>query len=173
MSATDNLVSIGELLNFNKNRIDIGSYSVVSPVAEDALDYYNYYLLDSTFIDSRKVYKLEVEPKNQADALVEGNLLIADSTYDVVDVDFGFNEGVRIPFVKNLRYRQHVAQFENLYWMPVELRFTADIEIKFPGVPDGSASTWRLRSMTIRLRPVMTRAHSTSMLLRLPKQRQI
>ena len=136
MSATDNLVSIGELLNFNKNRIDIGSYSVVSPVAEDALDYYNYYLLDSTYIDSRKIYKLEVEPKNQADALVEGNLLIADSTYDVVDVDFGFNEGVRLPFVKNLRYRQHVAQFENLYWMPVELRFTADIEVKFPGIPD-------------------------------------
>lgn len=136
MSAADNLVTIGEMLNFNKNRIDIGSYSVVSPVAEDALGYYNYYLLDSTYIDSRKVYKLEVEPKNQADALVEGYLLIADSTYDVVDVDFGFNEGVRLPFVKDLRYVQRVAQFENLYWMPIEIRFTADVVIKFPGIPD-------------------------------------
>lgn len=136
MSAADNLVSIGELLNFNKNRIDIGNYSVVSPVAEDALGYYNYYLLDSTYVDSRKVYKLEVEPKNQADALVEGFLLIADSTYDVVDVDFGFNEGVRIPFVNDLRYVQRVAQFENMYWMPIEIRFTADVVISFPGIPD-------------------------------------
>ncbi len=136
MSAADNLVSIGELLNFNKNRIDIGSYSVVSPVAEDALGYYNYYLLDSTYIDSRKIYKIEVEPKNQADALVEGYLMIADSTYDVVDVDFGFNEGVRIPFVKDLRYIQRVAQFENLYWMPIEIRFTADVAISFPGIPN-------------------------------------
>ncbi len=135
MEAADNLVSIGEMLNFNKNRIDIGDYSVVSPVAEDALDYYNYYLLDSTYIDNSKVYKLEAEPKNQADALVAGYVYIADSTYDVVDVDLGFNEGVRLPFVKNLRYRQRVVQFENLYWMPVELRFTADVEIKFPGIP--------------------------------------
>ncbi len=136
LAAADNLVSIGELLNFNKNRLDIGSYSVVSPVADDALGYYNYYLLDSTSIDNHKVYKLEAEPKNQADALVEGYVFIADSTFDVVDVDLGFNEGVRIPFIKNLHYRQRVAQFENQYWMPIELRFTADVEIKFPGVPD-------------------------------------
>ena len=136
LAAADNLVSIGELLNFNKNRLDIGSYSVVSPVADDALGYYNYYLLDSTSIDNHKVYKLEAEPKNQADALVAGYVFIADSTFDVVDVDLGFNEGVRMPFVKNLHYRQRVAQFENQYWMPIELRFTADVEIKFPGVPD-------------------------------------
>ncbi|MGB5106014.1 MAG: DUF5686 family protein [Candidatus Zixiibacteriota bacterium] len=136
MESADNLVSIGELLNFNKNRLEIGSYSVVSPVAEDALGYYNYYLLDSTSMDNHKVYKLEAEPKNQADALVAGYVFIADSSFDVVDVDLGFNKGVRLPFVKNLRYRQRVAQFENQYWMPIELRFTADVEVKFPGFPD-------------------------------------
>lgn len=136
LDATENLVSIGEMLNFNKNRLELGRYSVVSPVAEDALDFYNYYLYDSTYVDNRKVYKLEAEPKNQADPLVAGYLFIADSTFDVVDVDFGFNEGVRMSFVKNLHYRQRVAQFENQYWMPIEIRFTADVEISFPGIPD-------------------------------------
>ncbi len=136
VDAVNNLVSLGEFLNFNKNRFEIGEYAVVSPVADDALKYYNYYLLDSLMIDHRKVYKLEAEPKNQADALVEGYIFIADSTFDVVDVEVGFNDGVRLPFVTDLRYTQRVAQFEDQYWMPVEIKFEATVEIKFPGIPN-------------------------------------
>lgn len=136
LDAVDNLVAIGEFLNFNKNRLEIGQYSVVSPVAEDALKYYNYYLLDSTWVDGNKVFKLEAEPKNQADALVAGYIFIADSTYDVVDVEVGFNEGVRLPFVTGLKYSQRVAPFADHYWMPVEIKFGATIEIDFPGIPD-------------------------------------
>ncbi len=136
VNPAENLLSIGEFLNFNRNRIEIGDYQIVSPVAEDALGYYNYYLLDSTYTDQRKIYKLEVEPKNQADALVEGYIFIADSTFDMVDMDIGFNDGVRMPFVKDLRYQQRVANFENKYWMPIELRFSAVVEIDFPGIPD-------------------------------------
>ncbi len=136
LDPTENLVSIGEILNFNANRLDLGKYEVVSPVADDALNFYDYYLLDSTWIDTHKVYRLEVEAKNQADPLVQGELLIADSTFDVVGVDVGFNEGVRTPFVSNLRYKQTLAQFDSQYWMPVEIAFSAIIEIKFPGIPD-------------------------------------
>lgn len=136
MNPAENILTIGEVLNFNYNRLDIGRYSVVSPVAEDALDFYDYYLIDSTYIDTSKVYRLGVEPKNQADPLVEGELLIVGSTYDVVGIDVTLNEGVRIPFVTRINYRQSVAQFSGQYWMPVEIAINARIDIDFPGVPD-------------------------------------
>jgi hypothetical protein len=133
---TQNLISLGELLNFNANRLEMGKYEVVSPVAEDALDFYDYYLLDSTYVDNNKVYRLEVDPKNDADPLVKGELLIADSTFDVVGVDGTFNQGVRMPFVSKLHYQQTYAQFEGQYWMPVTIAFSAEVNVDFPGVPN-------------------------------------
>ncbi|TFH61423.1 MAG: carboxypeptidase-like regulatory domain-containing protein, partial [Candidatus Zixiibacteriota bacterium] len=62
LPAEGNLVGVGEILNFNRNRIDLGRYSIVSPTAKDALDHYNYYLKDSVYVDNRRIYRLEIEP---------------------------------------------------------------------------------------------------------------
>ncbi|MGD8922736.1 MAG: DUF5686 family protein, partial [Candidatus Zixiibacteriota bacterium] len=133
--AAGNLMTVGEILNFNKNRLEVGDYLVVSPTATDAMDYYNYYLMDTVFIDSQRVFVLEIEPKNQVDPLFTGSISIVDSTFDVVVVDVGPNEGIRLPFVDSLRYRQRLAQFDNRYWMPVEIRFSGIVKIKVPGIP--------------------------------------
>ncbi len=137
MEAENNLVTIGEILNFNRNRIELGEYSIVSPTAEDALDHYNYYLIDTVYIDSLAVFKLEIEPKNPDEPLFQGFIQIADSTYDVVEVDVGFSRGVDIPMLKSPRYSQKLACFQNEYWMPVEIRFGADVEfdVAIPGIP--------------------------------------
>jgi hypothetical protein len=133
--AEGNLVGVGEILNFNRNRIDLGRYSIVSPTAKDALDYYNYYLKDTVYIDNRRIYRLEIEPKKETTPLFVGHISIADSTYDVVEVDVGFNKAVEIAFMDSLRYRQRFAQLENEYWMPIEITLLADVSIKFPGIP--------------------------------------
>jgi len=135
--AEGNMVSVGEILNFNKNRLDIGKYAVVSPTAKDALDFYNYYLLDTTVIDGRAVFRLEIEPQSEIDPLFVGFIHIADSTYDVVAVDVGFNKGVDFPFVSNLRYRQDFARLQGDFWMPVKIQFSGEfhIDFPFPGVP--------------------------------------
>lgn len=137
IEADDNLVTVGQILNFNKNRIDLGKYSVVSPTAEDALDFYNYYLIDTVYLDSQPVFRMEIEPKSDADPLFVGTIDIADSTYDVVQVDVGFNDAVRFEFIKNPRYSQRFAKFENEYWMPIEIQFASEVHlgVKFPGIP--------------------------------------
>lgn len=130
-----NLVGVGEILNFNRNRIEIGKYSIVSPTANDALDHYNYYLKDTLYLDGRRLYRLEIEPKSEYKPLFFGTISIADSTYDVAEVNVGFNKAVEIPFLDSLRYRQRFAQLENEYWMPIEIALTAEVKIKFPGIP--------------------------------------
>jgi hypothetical protein len=135
LPAEANLVVVGGILNFNKNRIEIDQWEVVLPVATDALDYYNYYLIDSITIDDRKVYRLEVEPRSEAVPLVIGQIQIVDSTFDVVGVDVGFNEVIDAPYLDSLRYRQQSALFAEEYWMPVSVGFSAVVEINFPGIP--------------------------------------
>ncbi len=130
--AEGNLVTVGEIVNFNLNRIEIGRYSIVSPTAEDALDHYNYYLMDTLYQDALAIFRLEIEPKNPQDPLFEGIIHIADSTFDVVMVDVGFSPGVETSLLINPRYSQRFAQFENEYWMPIEIRFGAGVEFKTP-----------------------------------------
>jgi len=129
------LIAVGELTNFNENRLDFGEFSVVSPTAKDALDYYNYYLLDTVYIDSQIVFRLEIEPKGETDPLFAGTIDIVDSTFAVVGVDLGFNEAFDIPYVVNPRYSEHYSQFEDEYWMPIEISFSGLVKISFPGIP--------------------------------------
>ena len=137
VNAETNLVTVGRILNFNANRIDFGQYSIVSPTATDALSSYNYYLIDTVYLDGRTVFRLEVEPKSNADPLFVGTIDIADSTFDVVAVDMGVNEAVRLPFLDSLRYAQKFALFNNEYWMPVDIRFSGQVHfgVKLPEIP--------------------------------------
>jgi len=137
IQAEGNLVTVGEIRNFNRNRIELDRYSIVSPTAEDALDHYNYYLLDTVYIDSLAIFRLEIEPKNPDEPLFQGFIHIADSSFDVVEVDVGFSRGVVFPLFDSLRYAQRFARFENDYWMPIEVRFSGKVQfdVSLPGIP--------------------------------------
>jgi len=136
IDAAENLLSVGQLLNFNQNRLDLGRYNVVSPTAEDALDHYNYYLADTLYFDGAPVFRLEIEPKNETEPLFAGTIDIADSTYEVVGVDVTFSKGFDTRFMKDIRYTQTYAEFQNEIWMPVEIRFTALLKLGIPAFPD-------------------------------------
>lgn len=131
----NNLISIGEILNFNLNRIEFGQYLVASPTAEDALDYYNYYLMDTIYIDNKPVFHLEFEPRSQSVPLLAGFIDIADSTYDVVGVSVTPNEALKFPMILELQYSQRFAEFPGDIWMPIEERINGRIDIPFPGIP--------------------------------------
>lgn len=135
IEAANNLISVGNILDFNKNRLDFGEYSVVSPVAKDALDHYNYYLMDTLFIDSLAVFRLEIEPKNNYEPLFIGTIDIADSSYAVVGVNVTLSEGFDLQMVDSLHYMQVYERFEIDRWMPIEIRLYADVTIPLPLIP--------------------------------------
>ncbi len=132
LPAEGNQVGVGEILNFNRNRIDIGRYSLVSPTAKDALDHYDYYLRDTVSVDGRRIFRLMIEPRRESEPLFVGNISIADSTYDVVEVDVGFNKAVEIPFLDSL-ISQRCRQLERVTDADeITLRLS---HIKFPNPP--------------------------------------
>jgi hypothetical protein len=135
IDAENNLVAVGDILNFNKNRIDFGRYAFVSPTATDALDYYNYYIKDTTYVDGNRVFELEIEPRNDWTPLFVGTIGIADSTYDVVGVDVGFNKAFDNSILKEPHYRQVCAEFGRKFWMPTLLQFDGVVVLPIPGIP--------------------------------------
>ncbi|MEW5924152.1 MAG: DUF5686 family protein, partial [Candidatus Zixiibacteriota bacterium] len=67
--------------------------------------------------------------------LFYGTIDIVDSQFAVVGADLGFNEAVNLAFIESLKLRQSFAQFDNDYWMPIEQRMSAIVDISFPGIP--------------------------------------
>lgn len=141
IGAEQNMVSVGEIVNFNRDRIDLEKYAVVSPVADDALEHYGYRMLDTLAVEGRRIFRLAIEPESQASPLFDGVIDIADSTYDVVAVDVGVNRAVRFDMLSNLRYRQRLRDMGGGRWMPSEIRLTGDVHlgIPFPGIPRNMA----------------------------------
>ena len=137
LSAENNLVTVGEIVNFNKERIVLRRYSLVSPIADDALDFYDYHVLDTLAVDGRRVFRLALRPQSDASPLFVGVIDIADSTYDVLAVDVGVNRTVRFNFVRNIRYRQRLRDMGDGRWMPYEIRLTGEVHIgvPHPGIP--------------------------------------
>lgn len=132
LEAQHNLVSVGEMVNFSRDRIDLQKYSVVSPIADDALDHYDYRMLDTLLADARRVYRIAIEPRSQASPLFAGVIDVADSTYDVLGIDVGVNSAVRFNFLENVRYRQRLRDMGQGRWMPYEIRLTGDLHIGLP-----------------------------------------
>ena len=138
IDAEDNLVSVGQIVNFNRNRIELGQYSVVSPTADDALDFYDYPILDSLEINNRKVFRLAIVPRSNNAPYFAGMIDVADSTYDVLEIDVGTNESMRFDLIENTRYRQKMVDHGNDHWMPYEIQFSFDVNIRvpLPGLPE-------------------------------------
>jgi len=138
LSAERNLVSVGEIVNFSRDRIDLQKYSLVSPIADDALDHYDYRVLDTLAFDERRVFRLAIQPGSEGSPLFAGMIDIADSSYDVLRIDVGVNGAVRFNMLKNLRYQQRLKDVGGGRWMPYEIRFTGDVSvgIPLPGFPE-------------------------------------
>ncbi|MDH5642986.1 MAG: DUF5686 and carboxypeptidase regulatory-like domain-containing protein [Gemmatimonadota bacterium] len=138
LAADENLVSVGQMVNFNRDRIDLQKYSVASPTALDALEFYDYRMLDTLEVEGRRVFRLAIQPKSEAIPLFVGMIDVADSTFDVMAVDVGANDAVRFDFFRNLRYRQRLEDVGEDLWMPVDISFSGEIHVSLPipGFPE-------------------------------------
>ncbi|HVP06589.1 MAG TPA: DUF5686 family protein, partial [Candidatus Acidoferrum sp.] len=133
------LTSLGDILDIYRDRNPFGNEEIVSPVAGDALDHYNYYLLDTIVVDGRRVLVLEIEPKRPEEPAYAGQIQIADSSYGVVSLDVKVQRALSEMGVKNIHFTQHFTEYQGEYWMPVEGRFWLNVNLNFPGLPSNIA----------------------------------
>lgn len=132
LSASRNLVTVGEIANFHRERIELRQFSVVSPIADDAPGHYHYRVLDTLEVGHRRVVRLAVAPRTEATPLFAGTIDIDDSSFDLVGVDLGFNDAVHFTGLRNLRYRQRYREVSPARWMPYEIELSGNLHLAIP-----------------------------------------
>lgn len=130
-----NTFSVGQFQNFYDERIDFGEYNLISPLAEDAFDVYDYDLLEKDvklFDGTYSVIAIETGPF--AAGLI-GKLWVDEADYTVGYLELQPNAAVEISPVSELRYAQRFDDVNGEYQLPIDLHMIIGIKLQLPFVP--------------------------------------
>ena len=87
-----NIFTGGRIIqNFYSEEISFIGKEMPGPIADDALEYYYYYLVKTLAIDDRIVYQIYLAPDYSSNPGFTGDIFIVDSTFDLIKVDLQLN----------------------------------------------------------------------------------
>ena len=111
------LGSLYQEVNIYDNWPVLLNKNFVSPIADGALNYYKYYLVDSSFIDGIWCYKLNFTPKGKGSFTFLGDLWVADSSYAIKKISMEAADHVNVNFVDKISMHQEYSLVEDSVWM--------------------------------------------------------
>ena len=102
-------------VNIYDNDIRLLQYPFISPISSsDAISFYKFYIMDTTFVDKDKCFHLTFVPNNSQDFGFTGHLyVLADSSYTVKKCTMNLPKN----FVDNMDIIQEFEQLPNGEWV--------------------------------------------------------
>ena len=122
--STINVLTGGRLLqNFYTNDIRFFDRPLMSPIADDALDYYYYIIEDTLAMDNRNVFKINFEPIDTTNPGFYGDVFIADSLFTLVKLDVNLNRAANPGGIfDKINIFQQFMPYDNNIYMPIDYR---------------------------------------------------
>jgi hypothetical protein len=93
-----------EGVNPYDNYIMISDIGLISPLNSMGLQFYHYYLRDSTIVAGRKIYEISFKPKSPQDPTFKGKFWIEDETFALTKIDIQLSTKANVNFLNNLQY---------------------------------------------------------------------
>lgn len=109
--------SLYQEVDIYDNWISLISKDFASPIADNALNYYKFYLVDSGFINGYYCYKMNFVPRSKGYNTFLGDIWIADSSYAVMKVNMQVGDHVNINFVERSSVYQEFGEVQPGVWM--------------------------------------------------------
>ncbi len=134
-----NRISLLGVSNFYDDRIVLPEYSIVSPLANDAFDRYDYDLLGTRQINGATAYEILVEARGVIAPAFEGRVWIDMSDYSLVYLQLHPNGALKFPFVTKAELDQSYVEVENKYHLPAQTHVVMNAELQLPFTPKFSA----------------------------------
>jgi len=121
-------------VNIYDNNILVFGKQFPSPISDNALNYYRFYLIDSVIIGSNRCYHLQFKPRRKQEFSFSGNMWIADTTFAVKRLEMTIPTDVNLNFVKALNVIQEYSRVndstnKSSQWMLSRDRLVVDFKI--------------------------------------------
>lgn len=113
-------------VNFYENIQTWGGISnrpVISPIADNALFYYNYKYIGFSTENGETIDKIQVIPKRGYDACFQGYIYILEDSWRIYSLDFYITKKQNINFVDTLKINEQFFPVSAKAWMPSSVKF--------------------------------------------------
>jgi hypothetical protein len=116
--------------NLYEEEINFLGKDLPGPLADDALDYYYYFIEGQVSIDNFPVYVIHIEPDISTDPGFTGRLYIKDSTYDMIKVDLQLNRAANTGGIfDTVNIFQQFSAYNDSFYMPADYRLIVNATI--------------------------------------------
>jgi len=96
---------------------------LISPIADNALFYYNYKYIGLSVENGETIDKIQVTPKRGYDACFQGYIYILDDSWRIYGIDLYITKKQNINFVDTLRINQQFFPVNQQAWMTSSIKF--------------------------------------------------
>lgn len=111
-------VAINQRINLHQSHIDINTLSIVSPIADDALEYYTYTVSHQYFDGADTAIVVEVTPKATNTPLFRGRLTFNKAKRTLLEAELMGNEFTHSPTTDSISIIQKYALHDATYNVP-------------------------------------------------------
>ncbi|MBS7566308.1 carboxypeptidase-like regulatory domain-containing protein [Mucilaginibacter sp. Bleaf8] len=101
----------------------ISNRPLVSPIADNALSFYNYKWLGITIENGETINKIGITPKRPYEPAFTGYIYIIEDSWRIHSVDLELNKSAGINFADTIRVKQQYIPVANKAWMPSLVKF--------------------------------------------------
>ena len=143
-SMIDYIKKIHEDYSIYDNWIYVLEKPLISPFANAAMGYYEYYIMDSAYIADQWSYQLKFKPKRKQENTFQGTFWVADTTFAIQLVDMRMSPDVNINLVSRVIIYEEFTPFHN-HWIPEKQKMIVDFSPteKAPGLIARRTETFR------------------------------
>lgn len=122
--STINMLTGGRVIqNFYSDNIQFFGRELISPIADNALDYYYYFIQDTLAIDNQTVFHIQFEPDYKSNPGFIGNLFITDNTFDLIKLDVQLNDAANPGGIfSRVNIIQQYLSYTDSIHMPIDYR---------------------------------------------------
>jgi hypothetical protein len=128
-SVSQFLGNLSEQVDVYKNFITLFEKNFVSPFSDFSIDYYKFYLVDSTFIGNRWCYHIMFKPRRKQELTFTGNCWINDTSFAVKQIRMRIADDANVNFINDLEVEQEFEWTKDLFWMLTRDKLNADFNI--------------------------------------------
>jgi hypothetical protein len=104
-------------INVYNNYIPLFDKNFVSPIASFGGAFYHYYLVDSTFIDSKWCYNIAFKPRRTQDLTFSGNFWVADTSWAIKIIKMDVAKEANLNFINGIAVEQSFNTTDSNKWV--------------------------------------------------------
>lgn len=123
------LGGIDQNVNFYANFIPVFDKQFVSPISDNGDAFYNYKVLDSQFVNNRRLIHFFFIPKHKGQNTFEGDCWVHDTTFAIQKMNLRLDKDANVNYVNKLSLIQEFSLLNDSTWFLTRDKFVVDLSL--------------------------------------------